>query len=215
MFRFICSVVMLAFLMQAVVPPPSNSSIEATFYKGVIAPAKAGERTTPTRSVYRDLLLLVARPGPRCEDRFGPVLRPTESCGKWMAGERQVPAPPSRREPKPLIFATQWGKASWYGPGFHGRPTAECRKGKCKRFDMNDPGAIAHRELPIGTPVLITAENGRQIRAVVKDRGPYARVHERIADLSYAAAQRLGFRPGTPYDRGVMNVRIDVLTPLS
>lgn len=76
--------------------------------------------------------------------------------------------------------------ASWYGPGFHGRPTASGAI-----FDMFRVSA-AHKTLPLGTRLRVTNPgNGRVIRVIVTDRGPY--IPGRDLDLSYEAAKRLGF----------------------
>lgn len=93
----------------------------------------------------------------------------------------------------------QQGQVSWYGPGFHGRRTAN--------GEIFDKTALtmAHRTLAFGTEVRVTnLHNGRSIVVRVNDRGPYAR--GRIADLSHAAASELGFT-----DRGVVRARIELL----
>jgi len=73
------------------------------------------------------------------------------------------------------------GKASWYGPGFHGKRTASG-----ERFDMHELTA-AHRTLPFGTRVRVrNPQNGREVVVRINDRGPQAR--DRIIDLSKAAA---------------------------
>ncbi|MGF6148840.1 RlpA-like protein precursor [Kingella potus] len=86
---------------------------------------------------------------------------------------------------------SQTGKASWYGPGFHGRKTANG-----ERFDMNTLTA-AHRTLPISSRVRVTnLANGKSVVVRINDRGPYH--GNRVLDLSKAAAQELGFiRTGT------------------
>ncbi|MCB1482657.1 MAG: septal ring lytic transglycosylase RlpA family protein [Rhodobiaceae bacterium] len=77
------------------------------------------------------------------------------------------------------------GRASWYGPGFHGRKTASG-----ERFNMNAYTA-AHRSLPFGTKVRVTNKrNGRSVVVRINDRGPYS--GGRILDVSKAAASRLG-----------------------
>lgn len=85
------------------------------------------------------------------------------------------------------------GTASWYGDEFHGRPTASG-----ETFDMNGLSA-AHRTLPLHTWVEVTnLDNGRRIVVRVNDRGPFARTHTRILDLSYGAARELQMvGPGT------------------
>ena len=77
------------------------------------------------------------------------------------------------------------GVASYYGPGFHGRRTANG-----ERFDMHAMTA-AHRTLPFGTLVKVTnLSNGKSAIVRVNDRGPY--VGKRVIDLSVAAAKQIG-----------------------
>ena len=85
------------------------------------------------------------------------------------------------------------GTASWYGPGFDGRPTASG-----ERFDTRAMTA-AHRTLPLGTRVEVTnLTNGRRVRVRINDRGPFKDPDRRIIDLSWAAARELGIvEPGT------------------
>ncbi|GEP05633.1 hypothetical protein MOX02_36710 [Methylobacterium oxalidis] len=75
--------------------------------------------------------------------------------------------------------------ASWYGPGFHGRRTANG-----ERFNTRALTA-AHRTLPFGTRVRVTNQtNGRSVVVRINDRGPYA--GGRVIDLSSASAQAIG-----------------------
>ena len=77
------------------------------------------------------------------------------------------------------------GRASWYGPGFHGRKTANG-----ERFNMNELTA-AHKTLPFGTRVLVrNPATGKEVAVRINDRGPF--VKGRIIDLSRAAAKELG-----------------------
>ena len=79
----------------------------------------------------------------------------------------------------------QSGKASWYGPGFHGRRTASG-----ERFNTNDLTA-AHKTLPFGTKVKVTnTKTGQSVVVRINDRGPYA--HGRVIDLSKASARAIG-----------------------
>ena len=79
----------------------------------------------------------------------------------------------------------QAGAASWYGPGFHGKRTANGEK-----FSTNDLTA-AHKTLPFGTQIRVTNERtGKSVVVRINDRGPYA--HGRVVDLSKAAAQAAG-----------------------
>ena len=78
------------------------------------------------------------------------------------------------------------GIASWYGPGFHGKLTANG-----EIYDENDLTA-AHRTLPMPSLVRVTnLENGRSLVVRVNDRGPFA--HGRIIDLSRRAAELLDY----------------------
>ncbi|WP_051278277.1 septal ring lytic transglycosylase RlpA family protein [Solimonas flava] len=80
---------------------------------------------------------------------------------------------------------TQRGRASWYGKKFHGRKTASGEP-----YDMFAMTA-AHKTLPIPSYVRVTnLDNGRSAVVRINDRGPFH--SERIIDLSYAAAARLG-----------------------
>lgn len=83
------------------------------------------------------------------------------------------------------------GIASWYGPDFHGKATANG-----ETYDMNALTA-AHKTLPMPVNVRVTnLENGRSIILKVNDRGPF--VNGRIIDVSRRGAQLLGFTgPGT------------------
>lgn len=86
---------------------------------------------------------------------------------------------------------TETGIASWYGPKFHGKKTANG-----EIFDQYEVSA-AHRTLPLPSIVRVTnLENGKSLKVRVNDRGPFA--HGRIIDMSRRAAQLLGFeRKGT------------------
>jgi rare lipoprotein A len=80
----------------------------------------------------------------------------------------------------------QTGRASWYGRLFQGHATANG-----ENFDMNDL-TCAHRSLPMGSLVRVTnLSNSKTVVVRVNDRGPIAR--SRVVDLSYAAANFLGF----------------------
>lgn len=76
------------------------------------------------------------------------------------------------------------GIASWYGPGFHGKKTAN---GEIfNQYAMT----AAHKTLPLGTKVRVThLDNGRSVLVRINDRGPFSK--DRIIDLSRAAAMRL------------------------
>ncbi len=101
--------------------------------------------------------------------------------------------------PKEDFAYDQVGVASWYGPGFHGKTTANG-----ERFDETLLTA-AHPTLQLPSIVRVTnLENGRSIIVRVNDRGPF--VGRRIIDLSRRSAELLGFR-----EQGVARVRVQVL----
>lgn len=85
------------------------------------------------------------------------------------------------------------GLASWYGPGFHGRRTANGEK-----YNMYDLTA-AHPRLPFNTRLQVrNAKTGQSVIVRINDRGPFKK--HRILDLSYTAAKQVGvFGPGTAY----------------
>lgn len=73
--------------------------------------------------------------------------------------------------------------ASWYGPDFHGLPTANG-----EHFDAHG-NTVAHKTLPLGTELLVSY-GGNTAQVVVNDRGPY--IGTRDLDLSQGVAQQLG-----------------------
>ena len=106
---------------------------------------------------------------------------------------------PARLPIEPVVGATESGEASWYGADHQGRPTSSGEP-----FDMHKLTA-AHPTLPLGTQLLVTnLRNGRSVQVRVNDRGPGK--PGRIVDLSYAAAEVLGY-----LQAGLVPVRIQVL----
>jgi rare lipoprotein A len=93
----------------------------------------------------------------------------------------------------------QYGKASWYGNGFHGRRTANG-----EIYDMNKKTA-AHKTLPMGTYVkVLNLSNQKQSVVRINDRGPF--VQGRIIDLSRAVAEEIDL-----IGPGVVDVKIIAL----
>ena len=91
------------------------------------------------------------------------------------------------------------GIASWYGPDFHGKSTANG-----EIFDQNALTA-AHKTLPMPTIVRVTnLENGRSIEVRINDRGPFK--NNRVIDLTRRGAQLLGFE-----GQGTARVRVQVM----
>ena len=117
----------------------------------------------------------------------------------------QVPAPTVTRSeetlsPEPVLAASEVheGKASWYGPGFDGRPTASGVLYNRRAL------TAAHRSLRAGTVVRVTnLRNGRSAVLLINDWGPVP--EDVMIDVSEAAADVLGFR-----QQGLARVRIEV-----
>jgi rare lipoprotein A len=77
------------------------------------------------------------------------------------------------------------GEASWYGGKFNGRRTASG-----ERYNMYGLTA-AHKTLPFGTKLsVVNLANGKTVTVTVNDRGPFVR--DRVLDLSYGAAKKIG-----------------------
>ena len=135
----------------------------------------------------------------------GVLLAGLHGCGQV----RLTPAPHQRKQPGPATQRPyriggrtyypiptahgyrETGIASWYGRKFHGRRTANG-----EIYDMYADTA-AHKTLPMNTVVLVrNLDNGRSTVVRINDRGPF--VKNRIIDLSYGAARKLGLdRTGT------------------
>lgn len=110
-----------------------------------------------------------------------------------VAGQRFVP------QEQPNLDVS--GQASWYGPAFHGRLTANGEV-----FDMNHLSG-AHPTLPLPSYVRVTnLDNGQSAIVRVNDRGPFAR--GRVIDLSRRTAEVLGY-----INRGTANVRVQYVGP--
>ncbi len=111
-------------------------------------------------------------------------------------------------EPKPpkpaeeAIFSYK-GVASWYGPHFNGRLTANGET--FNMYDMTAATTMFHPVLPLGTVVRVTnSQNGRSVVVRITDRGPLPK--GRVIDLSYGAARKL-----TMVHSGVGKVHLSVL----
>lgn len=127
-------------------------------------------------------------PGPLGTDKNPKIGKPYQIAGRWYT-------------PHADPDYTEVGYASWYGPQFHGRDTANGEV-----FDMNQLTA-AHRTLPLPSYVRVTnLSNGRSVVLRVNDRGPFAK--ERILDVSRRGAQILGFE-----QKGVQKVRVELVDP--
>ncbi len=93
------------------------------------------------------------------------------------------------------------GKASWYGTKFHGNRTSSGEP-----YDMYEMTA-AHTSLPLPTYAKVTnTENGKSVIVKINDRGPFHK--DRIIDLSYAAAARIGI-----LQQGTGHVKVEAIDP--
>lgn len=99
-------------------------------------------------------------------------------------------------------------KASWYGPGFHGKKTANGEV-----YDQMSLTA-AHKSLKFGTLLKVTnPKNGKSVVVRINDRGPY--IEGRDLDLSKAAAIELGLMKRGVARMKVEEIRInDISTPI-
>ena len=118
---------------------------------------------------------------------------------------RPLPAPPPKPMatdsaiPSKLIEVVQ-GTASWYGPGFYGRTTANG-----ERFRKGTLTA-AHRTLPFGTKVRVTnLSNGRSVVVRINGRGPFR--YHRVIDLPHGAASQL-----KKMQAGEVTVKLEILS---
>lgn len=123
---------------------------------------------------------------------------PSKSQGKFKVGNPYKIAG-KYYTPQESYTLVETGIASWYGPNFHGKKTANG-----EIFDQNELTA-AHRTLQMPSLVRVTnLDNGRSLIVRVNDRGPYKR--GRVIDLSKRAAELLGYK-----NAGTAKVRIEVL----
>ena len=101
---------------------------------------------------------------------------------------------------EPIKPIKTWvGNASWYGPGFDGKKTADG-----ERFDSESLTA-AHPNLPFGSVVrVVNPRNGKYELVRINDRGPYQEGRE--IDVSYRVARKLGL-----IHSGVNQVRLELL----
>jgi rare lipoprotein A len=159
---------------------------------GPTVPVKQGtgyyDKDGPPQSVPIDLAQ-IADAVPRDEPLMRRTNQPYQVFGVTYT-------PMTERQP-----LKQRGIASWYGKQFHSRKTSSGEV-----YDMLAMTA-AHPTLPIPSYVRVTnLKNNRQAVVRVNDRGPF--LQNRLIDLSYAAAAKLGYT-----EQGHTNVEIEVLLP--
>lgn len=114
-----------------------------------------------------------------------------------MLASRRLARPRRRAVARNRVLKVIHTRATWYGPGFHGRRTASG-----ERFNRNAM-TLASRHLPFGTKVRVTnLRTGRAVVGRVNDRGPFRRGY--TADLSQGMARRIGMGGSAP-------VRLEIL----
>ena len=118
-------------------------------------------------------------------------------CSSEEKGERNQLTQQGNRSATDRSLRTEVGEASWYGPGFQGKETANG-----DTFDQTKMTA-AHPSLPMGTKAKVTnLENDKEVEVRINDRGPYAK--DRVIDVSRAAAKKLDMQ-----EDGTAQVKIE------
>jgi len=164
------------------------NSIGRAFATGVVLAACAGllsacAETTFAVHTAKTITDGGAGPGQKGSYKVG---NPYQISGTWYY-------------PKEDYEYREEGAASWYGPGFHNKLTANG-----EIYDQNDMTA-AHRTLPLPSMVRVTnLENGRSLVLRINDRGPFAK--NRIIDISKRGAELLGFA-----NQGTARVRVEIM----
>ena len=166
------------------------------------------------RKVFKPLILLIALTLAGCQSvkKDGPPRFPrnVEHIPDAVPKVEKV----SRRGNKPYeVFGKKYhplassknykesGLASWYGTKFHGNATSSGEP-----YDLYGMTA-AHRTLPLPTYARITnTRNGKSVVVKINDRGPFH--SNRLIDLSYAAARKLGI-----YGHGTGHVTVEAIDP--
>ena len=184
------------------IPDPAQRAAELASQQGAASPAAEADPADPRTPATAGTAPAGNPPGetrPADEDRSAPAAaaaepRPPATRGDGEAGGSGTEGGAGERgSPRPAAAAAGdraqegWtaAVASWYGPGFYGRPTASG-----EIFTGRELTA-AHRTLPFGTVLLVRyPETGRSVQVRINDRGPY--VEGRDLDLSEAAAEALG-----------------------
>ncbi|MBN8262358.1 MAG: septal ring lytic transglycosylase RlpA family protein, partial [Xanthomonadales bacterium] len=197
--------------------PPQGPKVVVQPAQGVNPPPPLHERkpVSPYAPAQED-------PSKRGDYVAGGLFRPGEadSVPEYVPDVDAIPEPEVRAEPRSRTGNKSYsvlgkryqvldsehgyveeGGASYYGKKFHGRRTSSGEV-----YDMYAFSA-AHKSLPLPSYARVTnLDNGKSVVVRVNDRGPFH--SNRIIDLSYAAAVKLGYR-----ERGTARVEVRALTP--
>ncbi len=177
----------------------SNNQIK-TSDAGIPAPFVYREPSTPK-------LVVATPPQTSPKIKVAPIFETKEASFREAVSKNpETPVTLSSKDEESLfprlVRYFKKGIASWYGPGFHGRKTANG-----EIFNMYEMTA-AHKTLPIPSYAEVTnLANNKTVVVRINDRGPY--VGNRLLDLSYAAAKKLGIQSG-----GTGKVEIKTISPL-
>jgi len=186
--------------MRSMLPICSRPGLVAAVALSLVAcstpkvqPAKGGGRyyrnDGPPKGITQAQIDAVKEPVPRAERLVSGTLKPYVAMGNSYVPMKTL-APYHAR-----------GVASWYGTRYQGMPTASGELYDVMRL------TAAHPILPIPSYVRVTnVENGRTLVVRVNDRGPF--LSDRIIDLSYVAAAKLGYAA-----KGSALVEIEVILP--
>ena len=144
---------------------------------------------TGLTGITQEMVDALPEPVPRREPLNKWAARPYEVLGRKFTPMTEL-APFKQR-----------GKGSWYGTRYHGK------KGSIgEPYDMLQLTA-AHPTLPLPSYARVTnLENGKSVVVRLNDRGPF--LHDRIIDLSFAAAMRLGYA-----NKGSADLEVELLLP--
>ncbi|MBS0224849.1 MAG: septal ring lytic transglycosylase RlpA family protein [Proteobacteria bacterium] len=213
-------VVALPLALAACSSTPPKSSSTATHGTTI---AKTPPRSTtsaarPSNSPYAPAREDASKRGQMVGDLYRPDIK--DSVPGEIPDVNRIPEPVVKAEPRSKrgnkTYAvlgksynvlddargySETGIASYYGNKFHGRQTSNAEV-----YDMYAFTA-AHRTLPLPSYARVTnLDNGKSVVVRINDRGPFH--SNRLIDLSYAAAVKLGYR-----EQGTARVRVDALTP--
>ena len=220
--RLALALLPLALAACATTGTPSKAAPNAAVHQGRPVDATPAEgigppprRVSPYAPAQEDLTK-------RGDYVAGGLFRPSESDAvpDYIPDVDAIPEPEVRREPRARTGNKSYsvlgkryqvldnehgyqehGGASYYGKKFHGRRTSSGEV-----YDMYAFTA-AHRSLPLPSYARVTnLDNGKSVVVRVNDRGPFH--SNRIIDLSYAAAVKLGYR-----EKGTARVEVRALTP--
>ncbi len=156
-------------------------------------------------AIMLSMLLSCAGPSPRYSSLGSKSDRTSVKKGRSTSKDKAAKKSSEGKAAKKSRKSNLTGEASWYGPGFHGKTTANGEK-----YNMYAMTA-AHRTLPFGTIVeVINLDTNKKVKVRINDRGPYAKgrkyMQKRIIDVSKKAAKKLGM-----LDKGHARIKLRII----